>query len=157
MVWTRNLYLPRHPMGLSMGIQRHKREPTTKDYYQIRTRMTTLCGAASGTGTPPSPFCRTAAGQPPSLFPYASNRLPPPSSPVQSTNRQRHPSCMHLRQFACARTVLKYRSVWDSPSLYTAGGILTNSRLWIRGDTVGSPLVSGCVEGLRGPEGTIIY
>ena len=41
MVWTRNLYLPRHPMGLSMGIQRHKREPTTKNYYRIRTRAAT--------------------------------------------------------------------------------------------------------------------
>ena len=41
MVWTRDLYLPRHPMGLSMGIQRHKREPTTTDYYRIRTRTVT--------------------------------------------------------------------------------------------------------------------
>ena len=137
------------PWEFNVTIANQQPRTTTESGHEQRHR-----GAASGTGTTPSPFCRTAAGQPPSLFPYASNRLPPPSSPVQSTNRQRHPSCMHLRQFACARTVLKYRSVWDSPSLYTAGGIWTNSRLWIRGDTVGSPLVSGCVEGLRGPEGT---
>ena len=98
--------------------------------------------------------------------PQASRRrcsLTPPIAYLHHHRRSNPPTAnaiphaCTLRSLACARTVLTYRSVWDSPSLSTAGGIRTHSRLWTRGGTVGSPLVSGCVEGLRGPEGTIMY
>ena len=41
MIWTCKLNHPRHPRGLSMRTQCHEREPTTTDYYRIRTRITT--------------------------------------------------------------------------------------------------------------------
>ena len=154
-IWTRKLHHPRHPRGLSMRTKCHEREPTTTDYYRIRTRITTS-------------WRRFRGGHPTFLYfvarPQASRSRCSLTSPIAYLHRhlQSNPSTANaiphacrLVSLACARTVLTYRSVWDSPSLSTAGDIRTNSRLWIRGGTVGSSLVSGCVEGLRGPEGAI--
>ena len=103
MIWTRNLYLPRHPRGLSMGTQRHKREPTTIDYYRIRTRKQDddsvrrrFRGGAHPTVPKPPHGRRPAAVVVPfRLRPLTSTTI---SSPIHQPPT---PSLMHADSITC--------------------------------------------------------